>query len=135
MAKHLSRLITSRAMLETAFREIAVMPYGYMLEVRDETRTDSQNRLMWPLLACFEKQRATVLGREFKDHQWKSMFLEDLGHEQEILPSLDGSRWFAAGLRSSTLGVREFSDLIERINADAAERGVDLHKHMENENG
>lgn len=125
MAKHLSRLITSRAQLEAAFREIAQYPYGYILEARDPTRTDDQNRLLWPLLGCFEHQ-ANINGQAFKDHQWKSIFMEALGHEQEILPSLDGSRWFAAGLRTSKLGVREFSDLIERINAEAAERGVDL---------
>lgn len=130
MAKHLSRLITTRAELETAFREIARMPYGYMLEVRDPTRTDEQNKLLWPLLGCFEQQ-AMVKGQHWKDHQWKSMFMEALGHEQEILPSLDGSRWFAAGLRTSKLGVREFSDLIERIHAEAAERGVDLEHKKE----
>lgn len=121
-----SALITSRGQLETAFREIAKLPYGYMLKASETTRTDEQNRMLWPLLACFEKQRATILGREFKDFQWKSIFMEDLGHQQEVLPSLDGSRWFPAGLRSSHLGVREFSDLLELIQADAAERGVDL---------
>lgn len=127
MAKHLSRLITSRAELESAFRHIAQYPYGYMLEARDPTRSDEQNRLLWPLLGCFEHQ-SEVRGQRWKDHQWKSMFMEALGHEQEILPSLDGSRWFAAGLRTSKLGIREFSDLIERINAEAAERNVDLTK-------
>jgi len=127
VAKHLSCLITSRAQLEAAFREIAQYPYGYILEARDPTRSDDQNRLLWPLLGCFEHQ-ANINGQVLKDHQWKSCFMEALGHEQEILPSLDGSRWFAAGLRTSKLGVREFSDLIERINAEAAERNVDLTK-------
>ena len=126
MATLRSSLITSRAELETAFREIAQYPYGYMLIAREPTRTDEQNRLMWPLLGCFEQQ-AEVKGQTWKDHQWKSMFMEALGHEQEILPSLDGSRWFAAGLRTSKLGKREFSDLIERIYAEAAERGVTLN--------
>lgn len=54
--------------------------------------------------------------------------MEALGHEQEFLPSLDGSRWFPAGLRTSKLGVREFSDLIELINSEAAVRGVDLER-------
>lgn len=119
-----SSLITTRAQLETAFREIAKFPYGYMLKVSNPTRTDLQNKMMWPLLAEFEKQGATINGKEHRDHQWKSIFLEALGHEQEFLPSLDGSRWFAAGLRSSTLGTKEFSDLIEMILAEAAERGV-----------
>lgn len=126
-----SSLITSRAQLETAFREIAKFPYGYMLRVSDPTRTDLQNKMMWPMLAEFEKQGATINGQTFRDHQWKSVFLEALGHEQEFLPSLDGSRWFAAGLRSSTLGTKEFSDLIDMILAEAAQRGVIIRNPKE----
>lgn len=127
MATLHSAWITSRGELETAFREIAKLPYGYMLKASERTRTDEQNRLLWPCLKAFEDQ-ATIRGQTFRDHQWKSILMEALGHEQEILPSLDGSRWFAAGLRSSQLGVKEFSDLIELINAEAAERGVILEK-------
>jgi hypothetical protein len=99
--------------------------------VSHPTRTDLQNKMMWPLLAEFEKQGATIKGQTFRDHQWKSVFLEALGHEQEFLPSLDGSRWFAAGLRSSTLGKKEFSDLIEMILAEAAHRGVIIQRPKE----
>jgi len=123
-----SSWITSRGQLETAFKAIAKLPYGYMLKVSERTRTDEQNDALWPRLRCFEKQGAVIKGQTFTDHQWKAIFLEALGHEQEFLPSLDGSRWFAAGLKSSTLGVREFSDLLEKINAEAAERGVELEK-------
>jgi hypothetical protein len=128
MATLHSSLITSRDQLETAFREIAKLPYGYVLKASERTRTDDQNRMLWPLLACFERQGATIRGQTFTDHQWKSIFLEGLGHEQEFLPSLDGSRWFAAGLRSSKLGVKEFSDLLELIQAEAATRGVELKR-------
>lgn len=120
--------VTSRGQLESAFRYAAGLNfYPFVVEVRDVTRTDDQNKMLWPLLARFEDQ-ATIRGQTFKDHQWKSIFLEALGHEQEMLPSLDGSRWFAAGLRSSKLGVRSFSDLLELIQAEAATRGVNLEK-------
>jgi hypothetical protein len=125
MAKLHSTVIQNRDQLVIAFKLISALPFGYVLEARDRTRTDDQNRLLWPMLGCFEKQ-ANIQGRTFKDAQWKSIFMEALGHEQEILPSLDGSRWFPAGLRTSKLGVKEFSDLIELMNAEAAERGVEL---------
>jgi hypothetical protein len=80
---------------------------------------------MWPILACFEEQ-ADINGRKLKDHQWKAVFLEALGHEQDMLPSLDGSRWFAAGLRSSKLNKAQFSELLELMLAEAAQRNVDL---------
>lgn len=125
MAKLHSTVIQNRDQLVIAFKLISALPFGYVLEARDRTRTDDQNRLLWPMLKCFEEQ-ANIQGRTFKDYQWKSILMEALGHEQEILPSLDGSRWFPAGLRTSKLGVREFSDLIELLNAEAAERGVEL---------
>jgi hypothetical protein len=131
MATLHSKLITSRGELETAFRVISKLPYGYMLKATERTRTDDQNRMLWPLLACFEKQGATIRGQTFRDHQWKSIFLEGLGHEQEFLPSLDGSRWFAAGLRSSQLGVKEFSDLLELIQSEAAARSVNIDSRTE----
>lgn len=122
-----SALITSRGQLETAFREIAKMPYPYTLKAAQRTRTDEQNRLLWPLLKCFADQ-AKLSGKTLRDDQWKSVFLQALGYPQDMLPTLDGKTWFAAGLRSSTLGVKEFSDLIELINSEAAQRGVELEK-------
>ena len=122
---HFSARITSRGQLETAFRAISKVPYGYILTARTPTRSDKQNRMMWPILAEFEKQ-ADIDGRTLTDHQWKSVFLEALGHEQTMLPSLDGSRWFAAGLRSSRLTEAQFSDLLALMLAEAAQRGVDL---------
>jgi len=120
-----SSWITSRGQLETAFRAIAKLPYPYTLKVSERTRTDEQNRLLWPLLKCFEQQ-ATLSGKTLRDDQWKSVFLQALGHPQDMLPTLDAKTWFAAGLRSSTLGVKEFSDLIALIEAEAAARGVEL---------
>tara|TARA_X000001316_G_C922015_1_gene36749 strand:- start:895 stop:1299 length:405 start_codon:yes stop_codon:yes gene_type:complete len=131
MATLRSSLITSRAELETAFREIAQYPYGYMLIAREPTRTDEQNRLMWPLLKEFERQ-GDIQGRTFRDFQWKSIAMEALGHEQEFLPSMDGSRWFPAGLRTSKLSKQEFSDLIELLYAEAAKRGIVLKREVEN---
>ncbi len=130
MATLLSTWITTRAQLETAFKTVAQLPYGYMLKVADRTRTEDQNALLWPLLGEFEKQ-AELNGKKWKDYQWKSIFMEQLGHEQDFLPSLDGSRWFPAGLRSSKLSVKQFSDLIELIYATAAERGVVIEERVD----
>jgi hypothetical protein len=45
-----------------------------------------------------------------------------------MLPTLDESTWFAAGLRSSKLTKPEFSALLELIQAEAAMRGVEWEK-------
>lgn len=119
--------ITSRGQLLTAFKYAGEQAYPFMVEVRDVTRTDDQNRLMWPCLKAFEDQ-ATLCGKKLAKEQWKSVFLQALGHPQDMLPTLDESTWFAAGLRSSKLTKPEFSALIEMILAEAALRGVELEK-------
>ena len=119
--------ITSRGQLISAFKHADKQAFPFVVEVRDVTRTDEQNRLMWPMLTAFSEQ-AKLSGRTLIKDQWKAVFLQALGYPQDMLPTLDGKTWFAAGLRSSTLGVKEFSDLIELINSEAAERGIELEK-------
>ena len=117
--------ITSRGQLVSAFQYAGQQAFPFLVEIRDPTRTDEQNRMMWPILKAFAEQ-ADIQGRKLRDHQWKAVFLEALGHEQDMLPSLDGSRWFAAGLRSSKLSKAQFSELLELMLAEAAQRNVDL---------
>lgn len=118
-----ARTITSRAQLETVFRHIAKLAYPYVLEWRDVRRTDAQNDLMWPLLQCFAEQ-TELSGKRLTKEQWKCVMMHALGHEVEVLPTLDGKSWFPAGFRSSRLSKSEFSDLLELIYKEAAERGV-----------
>lgn len=119
--------ITSRGQLMTAFRYADQQAFPFVVEMRDVTRTDEQNRLMWPMLKAFQDQ-ATLNGKRFTKEQWKSIFLQALGHPQDMLPTLDESTWFAAGLRSSKLTKTEFSTLIDLMQAEAAMRGVEWEK-------
>lgn len=120
--------VTSRGQLESAFRYAAGLNfYPFVVEVRDVTRTDEQNRMMWPMLAAFSQQ-AKLAGRTLTKEQWKAVMLQALGHPQDMLPTLDESTWFAAGLRSSKLTKPEFSQLIELIQAEAALRGVEVDR-------
>jgi hypothetical protein len=117
--------ITSRGQLITAFKHANKQAFPFVVEVRDVTRTDEQNRLMWPMLTAFSEQ-AKLSGRTLIKDQWKAVFLQALGHPQDMLPTLDENTWFAAGLRSSKLTMPEFSALIDLIQAEAAQRGVKL---------
>ena len=117
--------ITSRGQLVSAFQYAGQQAFPFLVEIRDPTRTDEQNRMMWPILKAFAEQ-AEISGRKLTDHQWKSVFLQALGHPQDMLPTLDGSTWFSAGLRSSRLTKQEFSQLIDLMQAEAADRGVKI---------
>ena len=116
--------ITSRGQLETAFRNAAKLAFPFVLELRPVKRTDDQNALMWCLLEAFERQ-AELAGKRLSKEQWKCVFLQALGREMEVLPTLDGKSWFPSGFRSSRLTKAEFSQLIELIQAEAAMRGVE----------
>lgn len=124
--------ITTRAQLETAFRFAAKQSYPYIVEVRDVKRTDEQNDLFWAWMTAFQDQ-TELAGKRLVKEQWKSVFMQALGKELEVLPTLDGKSWFPAGFRFSKLTIPEFSDLIELIQSEAAARGVALKPRNESE--
>ena len=117
--------ITGRGQLETAFRNAAKLAFPFVLELRDVTRTDEQNKLLW---ACIDPwvPAVTLHGKHWTKDEWKAIHMENAGFKPIVLPSLDEQRWFAAGFRSSKIGKRSFSNLIESIKAEAALRGLEL---------
>ena len=96
----------------------------YTLEIREAKRSDEQNAALWGLLAQITKQRPVHCGRQMTSDVWKSVFLDALGHEVDYVGSLDGSRIFPLGHRSSHLTKRQFSDLLELMLAWSAEQGL-----------
>ena len=97
--------------------------YGLVVNVRDGTRTDAQNRMMWPMLAPIAAQ-VELMGRKWRSDDWKCIIMKDVGHKPRILPELDESGMFAAGFYSSKLGVRDMSALLEAIIAHAAQHDI-----------
>lgn len=96
---------------EYACQSIMRAPEGYVAVIREETRTDAQNRLMWPLIADMQKQIEGMDG--FTPDQVKLRFLHGLDNEMQMLPELEGAGMFVVGQRSSTLSKTQFRDLIE----------------------
>ena len=117
--------ITSRGQLVSAFQYAGQQAFPFLLEIRDVTRSDDQNALMWTWLKAFEDQ-AELAGKKLSKEQWKVVMMHALGREMEILPTLDGKSWFPSGFRSSRLTKSEFSDLLAFIEAEAAQRGVKI---------
>lgn len=107
---------------ERAKRAIDRAPEGWVAVFRPVTRTDEQNRKLWPML---EDLRRQVPGMEkFIRDDIKLRLLNSLGVEMRFLPELDGAGMFPVGLRSSTLTKEQFSLLIELIYKFGAEHGV-----------
>ena len=103
-------------------------PNGYRIEIREPNRTDAQNRLLWPTLTEIARQRPNHNGVKMTPELWKAVFMQALGAEMVMLPTLEGDGYFPMGHRSSLLSVSEFCALIELINAWAAREGVALRE-------
>ena len=98
----------------------------WLLEIREPKRTDEQNAAMWSLLAQITKQRPVHNGRAMTSDLWKSVFMDALGHEVDYVGSLDGSRIFPLGHRSSNLTKSQMSDLLELMLAWCATNGLTI---------
>jgi hypothetical protein len=98
-------------------------PLETVIEFRRARRSTPQNDRMWAMLTDIAEQK-TLHGNHYKPDQWKVIFMQALGHEMGIAPTLDGSTWFPLGYSSSKLTKSEMSDLMEFMSAWGAENGV-----------
>jgi hypothetical protein len=105
-----------------AKRLIDNAPLGHVMLLGEETRTDAQNRLMWPLIADLQAQ--VPEHAKFSADDTKLRFLHALGQELRFLPELEGAGVFPVGQRSSTLTKSQFTALVELIFMEGARHGV-----------
>lgn len=86
------------------------------------TRSDKQNRKMWPMIADLQRQVPGMAG--YTAEQIKLRFLHALGVEMKFLPALEGQGMFPVGMRSSTLTKEQFAGLIELLYEYGARHDV-----------
>ena len=99
-----------------------------VLEVRPETRSDRQNRLLHALFADVAAQ-ALWMGQKRTPAEWKVLFVS--GHSvatkqgAELVPGLEGE---FLNLRESTarMGKARMASLLDYVMAWCAENGVEL---------
>ena len=109
-----------------AHRLISEAPDGHVMKLGKETRTDEQNRKLWPMLEDIQRQVPGMAA--FNRDDIKLRFLNALGTEMRFLPTLENEGVFPVGLRSSTLTVAQFSGLVELLYKFGAEHGVQWSK-------
>lgn len=97
-------------------------PSGWVVEVKERTRSLDQNSLLWALLTDVSKQ-VEWYGRKLSPENWKHIFSAALS-KQDVVPNIDGDGFVVLGQSTSKMGKREFSDLVELINSFGAEHGV-----------
>ena len=94
---------------------------GYVWTMKDEGRTDPQNRRMWAMLRDISRQ-VEWYGQMLKDEDWKHIFSASV-QQQRAVPGLDGG-FVVLGVSTSKQSKKWFSDMFAVIEAFAAEKGV-----------
>lgn len=106
---------------KNAITAVYAAPSGYIVEVKEPTRTVSQNALLW---ACLHdiSQQVVWYGRKLDSESWKNIF-SAAQHQQDTVPGINGG-FVVLGKSTSKMRVSEMRDLIEIIHAFGAEQNV-----------
>lgn len=116
----------SRSARQRAHALLDAAPEGWVMRLGEETRSDAQNRLMWPLIKDLREQ--VPEHAIYTPEQTKLRFLDALGDEMVFLPKIGNAGHFPVGQRSSTLTKTQFSLLIELIYMEGNKCGVQWSK-------
>jgi hypothetical protein len=109
-----------------AVRWVEQAPFGTVVEFKQKGRTGDQNAAMWSLLTQIKRQRPVHNGVRMSAVLWKAVFMQALGAELVMLPTLEGGGLFPFGHRSSKLTKDEMSNLIELLLAWSAQQGLEI---------
>lgn len=96
------------------------------MEYKGPKRSLEQNAKLWATLTDIAEQ-ATHNGRKYSAEAWKSLFLHACGREIQFVPALDGNGFIPFNNSSSDLSKQEMSELLEFVQAWAADNGIHLH--------
>ncbi len=114
--------LIDRRVRERAKVIIDAAPDGYVVSVREPTRSLDQNARLWAMLTDISKQ-CKLDGKKFIREDWKCIFMQACGWDVMFLPGFDG-RQFPAGFRSSSMSAKQMADLITYVMAYGDEQGV-----------
>lgn len=109
---------------QRAAQAVLAAPEGHVVIISESKRSLEQNAKLWPLLTEVSRQ-VDWYGKKLAPEDWKNVFTASV-RKLEVVPNLDGTGFVALGQSSSQMSKREFSELIELIQAFGAERGVEF---------
>lgn len=105
-----------------AAQAVAEAPAGYVVTIREPSRSLDQNGRLWAMLGDVARQ-VEWYGKYLAPEDWKHVFTASL-RKLSVVPNLDGTGFVALGLSTSRMTKRELSDLIDLIGAFGSERAV-----------
>ena len=100
-----------------------------VLELRQEKRSDAENRMLHAMLGYISKHIEWA-GQKRDAETWKRLlvaaWLRARGESIEVLPALDGHGVDVVFRRTSSLTRKECAELIEFIFAWGAQQGIEI---------
>lgn len=100
-------------------------PNGTRIEYRRSKRSTPQNSLLWARLTDVSEQ-VEWYGQKLAPADWKQVFTAAL-RKARVVPGIDPGTFVVLGLSTSEMDKEELSNLLDLIDAFAAERGVTWH--------
>ncbi|HCT6921650.1 recombination protein NinB [Pseudomonas aeruginosa] len=94
---------------------------GWTWSMREEVRSDAQNRRMWAMLRDISRQ-VEWYGQNLSGEDWKHIFSASV-QKQRAVPGLDGG-FVVLGVSTRRQSKKWFNDMFMVMEAFAAERGV-----------
>lgn len=97
---------------------------GITWSLREEVRSDAQNRRMWAMLRDVAKQ-VEWYGQKLSDEDWKHIFSAAV-QKQRAVPGLDGG-FVVLGVSTRKQSKKWFNDMFLVIEGFGAEHQVKFH--------
>ncbi len=97
-------------------------PPGTRVEFKAPARSLKANALMWCRLTEIARQ-VEWYGQHLSASDWKDVFSASL-RKARVVPGLDAGTYVPLGMRTSDMSKEEMGNLLDLIDAFAAERGV-----------
>lgn len=103
------------------------VPMGTRIELKKAKRTIPQNSLLWQRLTDISRQ-VVWHGEKLTPSDWKDVFTAAL-RNSHVVPGIDPGTFVSLGLHTSDMSKEEMGELLDLIDAFAAEQGVELSDH------
>jgi hypothetical protein len=113
-------------MREKAIDWIRRAPKETRVEFKGPKRSLDQNSLMWCRLTEIARKVAWH-GQKLSPDDYKDIFTASL-RKARIVPALDGDGFVQLGLRTSDMDKEEMGNMLDLIDAFAAEHGVEFRE-------
>ena len=105
-------------------KAMLIAGHRMVLEVRPETRSLEQNRLLWATLTDISDQ-VDWYGQKLTPEDWKEVFTAAM-KKQKVVPGIDGG-FVVCGSSTSKMTKPEMAEMQELMMAFGVEHGVEFN--------